>query len=153
MNWTASIRWGIMSLFLVFSLALSAQVSVDGKTCVGTWKTIDDETGKARSYVKIYKENGKYYGKITKLLNRTADEDKDPICEVCPGDRKNKKVVGMTIIDGMEKESKRYAGGQILDPKKGKLYSCTIWLDNANTLKVRGWWGVLYRTQTWHRVD
>jgi uncharacterized protein (DUF2147 family) len=147
------LRLSIFAALLLFSYNAMAQHTIDGKTCVGTWKTVDDETGKARSYVKIWKKDGKYYGKIIKLLNRTADEDEDPVCTVCPGDRKNKKVIGMTIIRGMEKKSKHYGAGRILDPKKGKEYDCTIWLKDANTLKVRGWWGMVYRTQTWSRID
>jgi hypothetical protein len=35
----------------------------------GKWKTIDDETGKAKSIVEIFKKSdGKYYGKISQLL-------------------------------------------------------------------------------------
>lgn len=148
----------LICFFLILILVSSssiifAQTSIDGKSASGTWKTIDDETGKARSHVKIWDEGGKYYGKIEQLLNRGADEDKDPICNVCPGDRKGKKVVGMTIVRGMNKESGRYAGGKILDPKKGTEYDCTMWLADKNTLKVRGWWGFVYRTQTWYRID
>lgn len=143
------------SLFvmLFFVQMLSAQTSFSGKSCIGLWKTVDDETGKARSQVRIWEESGKYYGKIEKLLNRTADEDVDPVCTVCPGDRKNKKVVGMSILRGMVKESNRYAQGTILDPKKGKEYACTIWLTDKDTLMVRGWWGAFYRTQTWYRIE
>jgi uncharacterized protein (DUF2147 family) len=140
-----------LMLFLVHNLA--AQTSFSGRSCVGVWKTVDDETGKVRSHVRIWEEGGKFYGKIEKLLNRTADEDVDPICTVCPGDRKNKKVIGMSILRGMIKESSRYAQGTILDPKKGKEYTCTMWLTNKDTLMVRGWWGAFYRTQTWSRIE
>jgi len=145
----------ILSLFLLcfFIQNSNAQTSFSGKSCIGIWKTVDDETGKARSQVKIWEENGKYYGRIEKLLNRTSDEDVDPVCTVCPGDRKGKKVIGMSILRGMIKESNRYAQGTILDPKKGKEYSCTMWLTNKDTLMVRGWWGAFYRTQTWYRID
>ncbi len=144
-----------LSLFvmLFFVQNLSAQTSFSGKSCLGLWKTVDDETGKVRSHVRIWEESGKYYGKIEKLLNRAADEDVDPVCKVCPGDRKNKKVIGMSILRGMVKESNRYAQGTILDPKKGKEYSCTMWLTNKDTLMVRGWWGAFYRTQTWYRIE
>jgi uncharacterized protein (DUF2147 family) len=140
-------------VMIFFVQMLSAQTSFSGKSCIGVWKTVDDETGKARSQVRIWEESGKYYGKIEKLLNRTADEDVDPVCTVCPGDRKNKKVIGMSILRGMVKESNRYAQGTILDPKKGKEYSCTIWLKDKDTLMVRGWWGAFYRTQTWYRIE
>jgi len=145
----------VLALFLVYSTNSTAQSysTVGGKTCVGIWKTVDDESGKVRSHVKVWESNGVYYGKIIKLLNRTADEDKDPVCNVCPGDRKGKKVIGMTIIKNMKKESNRYAQGKILDPKKGKEYTCTMWLKSADVLKVRGWWGMFSRTQTWYRVE
>ena len=42
--------------------------ALTGATPVGVWKTIDDESGKAKSHVKIYERNGKLYGKVTKLL-------------------------------------------------------------------------------------
>lgn len=122
---------------------------------VGVWKTIDDETGKAKSHVKIYKaKNGKYYGKIVKLLNRGADEDKDPSCDVCPeGDyRHGQKIIGMKIVSGLEKDGDEYNGGTILDPKSGKIYTCKIWTSGSDKLKVRGYAGPFFRTQTWHRV-
>ncbi len=148
-----SISLTSLFIFCLFVQGVFAQTSFSGKSCVGLWKTVDDETGKVRSYVKIWEENGKYYGKIEKLLNRTAGEDQDPICNVCPGDRKGKKVIGMSILRGMVKESNRYGQGTILDPKKGKEYSCTMWLTNKDTLMVRGWWGAFYRTQTWNRIE
>jgi uncharacterized protein (DUF2147 family) len=147
-----NISWCLF-MMLFFMHSLSAQTSISGKSCIGVWKTVDDETGKVRSHVRIWEEGGKYYGKIEKLLNRTSDEDVDPVCSVCPGDRKNKKVIGMSILRGMVKESNRYAQGTILDPKKGKEYSCTMWLTDKDTLMVRGWWGAFYRTQTWYRID
>lgn len=121
---------------------------------VGVWKTIDDETNKAKSHVKIYKaKNGKYYGKIVKLLNR-AKGDEDPICNVCPGKDKGKKIVGMLIVKGLKKDGNEYNGGTIMDPKSGKVYTCKLWNEGENKLKVRGYLGIsaLGRTQTWHRV-
>lgn len=147
-----SFRTALMLALFSISTNLIAQISFDGKTCEGVWKTIDDETGKAKSHVKVWQDKGVYYGKIVQLLNRPSN-DLDPSCSVCPGDKKGKKVNGMTIIWGMKKESNRYAQGNILDPKTGKTYDCTMWLENKDTLKVRGWLAMFYRTQTWSRVE
>ena len=139
---------GVLLLFVI--------TMVTAQDVVGIWKTIDDETGKARSYVKVYKaQNGMFYGKVTKLLNRTADEPEDPTCIACPENdyRYNKKVMGMTILTKLKKSGEEYVGGQILDPKKGKIYKCKIWTEGKNTLKVRGYVGPFFRTQTWHRVE
>jgi uncharacterized protein (DUF2147 family) len=122
---------------------------------IGTWETIDDETGKAKSHVRIFlAKNGKYYGKIEKLLNRDAG-DEDPSCNVCPKDdaRHGQKIIGMNIVTSMEKKGDTYSEGTIIDPKTGKIYTCKMWTEGANKLMVRGYVTVLYRTQTWNRVN
>ncbi|RZJ68171.1 MAG: DUF2147 domain-containing protein, partial [Flavobacterium sp.] len=55
---------------------------------------------------------------------------------------------------GLTKDGSEYTDGDILDPVKGKLYSCTIELDGKDKLNVRGYMGIslLGRTQTWSRV-
>ncbi|MEP2667427.1 MAG: DUF2147 domain-containing protein [Cyclobacteriaceae bacterium] len=119
----------------------------------GKWKTVDDETNEVKSVVEIVERNGQVYGKIIKLF-RSSDEDPDPICSECPKDdiRYNKKVLGMEIIKDMTADEDGYGGGTILDPKVGKIYRCRLWLE-ANKLKVRGYWGPFFRTQTWDRFE
>jgi uncharacterized protein (DUF2147 family) len=145
-----------MKLFLlgIFSMMLFVSAPVS-KPITGNWKTIDDETGKPKSIVNIYKKSdGKLYGKIIKLF-REKGEDQDPICDKCTDYRKNKKIIGMVIITGLEKDGDEwYADDAILDPNNGKIYDCKIWLDedNPDLLQVRGYIGWFFRTQTWERV-
>lgn len=118
---------------------------------VGTWKTVDDESGEARSYVDIYEQNGKIFGKITKLL----EEDEDVLCENCKGDLHNKPVLGMVIIENMVKYKDYWKKGTIMDPESGNTYKCSIWQEanQPDQLKVRGiHWTGIYRTQTWYKV-
>lgn len=132
-------------LFLGLSLYMTAQ------TPLGTWKTIDDNSGEARSHVEIYEQNGILFGKISKLLLA----DPSTVCDACKGDKKDKPVLGLVIIEDMKANKDFWKGGSILDPESGKDYGCSIWFDDGNTdiLKVRGkHWTGLYRTQTWHRV-
>jgi len=120
----------------------------------GKWKTIDDETGDAKSIVEIYKKNGKAYGKVVELF-RKPDEDQDPVCDDCDedDDRYMKKVRGMEIIRGLEQDDDEWEDGTILDPKNGTVYDCKVWVDedDPNKLQVRGYVLFLYRTQTWIR--
>ena len=141
-------------LFVSFLLITFMFSEVSAQSVLGKWKTIDDETGKVKSIVQIYKKDGKLYGKIIKLFKKKG-EDQDPICDVCPGKRKNKKVIGMNIITALEKDGNEWEGDEgILDPNNGKLYDCKLWLDedNPNKLQVRGYILFIYRTQTWIRV-
>jgi len=140
-------------LILLFAVAMSFNLSM-AQSVVGKWKTIDDETGKVKSIVELTIKDGKLYGKILKLF-KDASEEQDPICDVCPGVRKGKKVIGMTIVTALEKDGNEWEGDDaILDPKDGKLYDCKIWLDedDSNSLNVRGYISFFFRTQTWKRV-
>lgn len=126
--------------------------TLSAQSVIGTWKTIDDTTGEARSHVEIYEENGLVYGKIIKLVN---PKEPNPICDKCKGADKDQPVVGLVIIKGLEKDDDQYAGGKILDPENGKLYKCYITLEQTDKLKVRGYIGIslIGRTQYWHRVN
>ncbi len=134
---------------VVLVLFLSAYVA-QAQSVIGTWKTIDDATGKAKSHVQLYESNGKLYGKIIKLLERPADY----ACEKCPGERKGKLLTGMIIIEGLYEKGGFWQGGNILDPEKGRWYGCKVWLKSTdpNVLEVRGSFGPVYRTQNWYRL-
>ena len=116
----------------------------------GTWITTDDEKGNQKSEVFIFKENGKLYGKITKLL---LPEDQGKKCINCKGKNKDQSIVGMLIINDLQLDDYSWEDGTILDPKSGKVYDCNIEFEDSNTLKVRGYIGfsLLGRTQIWKR--
>jgi uncharacterized protein (DUF2147 family) len=135
-----------MKLILLFTLSIIS-LSINAQDIFGKWKTIDDNTGKARSIVEIIKKDGKAYGKILKLY-REPGEDLNPICDECSDYRKDKKVIGMTIITDMEKDGDEWEDGEILDPENGKVYDCKLWVENGK-LKVRGYVAFFFRTQTW----
>ena len=122
------------------------------ETILGRWKTIDDESGREKSIVTIYKENGKFYGRVDTLF-RLPDEDPNPKCTKCPDDdpRKDQYIKGMIVLKDMVQDGDEWVDGTILDPKKGKIYDCKLWLEDGK-LKVRGYLFFLYRTQTWYRV-
>lgn len=135
---------------VLFLMATIQNVSSQTKV-LGKWKTIDDDTGAAKSIVEIYESNGKIYGKVLQILEKGKE---DKVCEECKGDKKNKPIKGMIIINGLTKNDDEWDGGKILDPKSGKEYKCVISLENENKLKVRGYVGfsLLGRTQYWTRI-
>ena len=141
------------NLFLTLVLAFVGIFSLSAQSPVGIWKTVDDETGEIKSHVQIYEQNGKLYGKIIKLLRKGVSPDKT--CDACKGDLKGKKLVGMQIVNGLTKKGTEWGGGKILDPEKGKEFECKIWVEagKPNELKVRGYIGFLFRTQTWFKVS
>jgi uncharacterized protein (DUF2147 family) len=136
----------LINTLIFFILSFSTQTA----TIEGTWITQDDETGRQKSEVLIYKENGKLYGKITKLL---LPEDEGKKCVNCKGKNKDQPIEGMVIIKDLKLKDDTWEDGTILDPKSGKVYDCYIGFQDSNTLKVRGFLGfsLLGRTQIWKR--
>lgn len=133
-------------LILCFCLLSSAQ-GVFGK-----WKTIDDRTGKPKAVIHVYQEDGLMHGEVETILEKGKE---DAVCDNCEGKRKDKPILGMKIIDGLEKNGDgEWKGKTLFDPEQAMTFRCKIWLnpENPDELMVRGYMAFLYRTQTWLRV-
>jgi uncharacterized protein (DUF2147 family) len=145
----------LVTLSVAASALVAASAMAQDASPIGVWKTIDDETGKPKSLVRITESNGELRGRIEKLF-REAGEEQNPKCEKCEGTLKDQPIIGMTIITGMKKDGSEYNGGQILDPNNGKVYrSKMAVIEGGKKLDVRGYIGVpmLGRTQTWIRQE
>ena len=144
---------------LVFALGLGlfAAIAHAQATPAGLWKTIDDETKKEKSLIRITEAGGVFTGKLEKLLDPAAKPD--AVCDLCSDDRKDKPIVGMTLVKGVKQSDSdkgRWDGGEILDPNNGKTYKVRLTPgEGGKTLAVRGYIGapMLGRTQTWVRVE
>ncbi|MDX1653187.1 MAG: DUF2147 domain-containing protein [Brumimicrobium sp.] len=141
-----------MKLYLLFIFLL---ISIFGFSypIEGIWFTYSDETGELKSKVRLYVEDGRLYGEILELYNKREGIGDNPKCIPCPGDKKNKPVIGMEFIMGLTRnEDGEWTGEDgILEPKTGDIYDCVIWLKEDGSLAVRGYIGWFYRTQYWHR--
>jgi uncharacterized protein (DUF2147 family) len=119
----------------------------------GLWKTFDDNTHKPRGTVRIYREDGAFYGRIESSFD---PKDLTERCGKCTGDRKDRPVIGLVILRGMRKDGAEFAGGDILDPDTGSVYKCRFTISpDGRKLLVRGYLGVSLfgRTQTWTRLE
>jgi len=126
-------------------------------TPVGLWKTIDDDSKKEKSLVRISEAGGVFSGKIEKLLD--PDTKPDAKCDKCSDERKDQLILGLPIIRNVKAnadDATLWDGGEILDPNNGKTYKVRLKpADGGKKLEVRGYIGapLLGRTQTWHRVE
>jgi uncharacterized protein (DUF2147 family) len=143
------------SLAAALGLGLFAAIAHAQATPAGLWKTIDDETKKEKSLIRITESDGVFAGKLEKLLDPTAKPD--AVCDKCSDDRKDKPLVGMTLIKSVKQnadDKAKWDGGEILDPNNGKTYKVRLTpIDGGKTLEVRGFIGPFYRNQTWTRVE
>jgi uncharacterized protein (DUF2147 family) len=145
------LRYWAMSIALLVCLISTGVRAVDMQSPIGLWQTVDDKSGQPRALVKIYSENGKFFGRIEKSYTPGAEAR---VCSVCKDERKDQPIVGLLIIRNVELRDGEYGGGDILDPENGSVYRCKFHLDQDGTLLVvRGFIGIslLGRTQTWHR--
>ena len=127
---------------VLFSILLGLFATMGyAQDIMGKWVT---ETGDAQ--VEIYEHNGKVNGKIVWLQKGPDTKD------VHNKDEKlrSRKLMGVNILSGLTKKKEKWEGGRIYNPKNGKDYKCSIWME-GNKLKVRGYIGFLYETQTWTR--
>jgi uncharacterized protein (DUF2147 family) len=142
-------------LVAALSLGLFAAIAHAQATPAGLWKTIDDETKKERSLIRVTESGGVFTGKLEKLLDTTAKPD--AVCDKCSDERKDKPIVGMTLIKGVKQnadDKAKWDGGEILDPNNGKTYRVRLTpIDGGKALEVRGFIGPFYRNQTWIRAE
>lgn len=137
---------------LVAAVSLSALA--DPMSPVGAWNTIDDETKKPKSVVRITEKDGVISGTVEKIVDPTKQDSK---CDKCGVDdvRRGKPVIGMTILTGLKKtEGNVWEGGTILDPSNGSSYNAKVTvIDGGKKLEMRGSFLFIGRTQTWIRVE
>jgi uncharacterized protein (DUF2147 family) len=142
-------------ILLLIALGLISTLAAANENPVGLWRTIDDKSGKEKSLVRVVESNGQLQITVEKLF-REPGEEPNPLCDKCPGEKKNKPVISMQIGSGLKKDGDIWSGGEILDPQNGKTYKCKVWLeDKGKKLHVRGFIGVsvLGRTQVWVREE
>ena len=144
-----------LSIVAAIGLGLGASIVHAQATPVGLWKSIDDNTKKERSLIRISDAGGVLTGKIEKALD--PDAKPGAVCDKCTDERKDKPLIGMAIIRNVKQNAEDkviWDGGDITDPDNGKVYKLRLKpLDGGKSLEVRGYIGPFYRNQTWIRVE
>ncbi|HRD38348.1 MAG TPA: DUF2147 domain-containing protein [Bacteroidia bacterium] len=104
-----------------------------------------------KSILKIYENNGKYYGKPVWMKEPEMLDSKNPDVS-----KRNQKVFGSNAIRDFVFDGKdTWAKGYIYDPNNGKTYDCKITRDEKGNLNVRGYIGIslIGRTEYFVKVD
>ena len=131
-------------------LALLPLAAVAQSGPEGRWKTIDDDTGNAKSIVEISRAaDGTLQGTVVEILQ--SDKGPNPVCDKCSGERKDQPIQGMTILWGLTPKDDDWAGGTILDPANGRSYRAKMELHADDRLGVSGCVTFICREQIWQR--
>ncbi len=144
-----------MQMLLALGLLLAGAAAFAQATPAGLWKTIDDNTKKERSLIRISEAAGIYTGRLEKALD--PDAKPGAVCEKCTDERKGQPLVGMALIRNTRQnadDKEIFDGGDITDPDNGKVYRLRLKpLEGGKKLEVRGYIGPFYRNQIWLRVE
>jgi uncharacterized protein (DUF2147 family) len=131
----------------------------------GLWKSID-EKGKTTAAWRIYQKDAVLYGEIITVPGQsdaTIAKDCKPSYRGFPvsGEVNKMTVINTPFIYGLKMKAEgKWEGGNIIDPKDGKLYQCKIVFHAADgsryktdVLEMRGEIGFgLGRSQFWERT-
>ena len=144
------------SMLLVVSFsalaALAHSARADEPAASGLWQK--SEAGKPVVWVLIFERGGPYEGAIARRFLKPGD-DSGAVCTKCVDDRRNEPLLGLTFIRGMNRNGLKYEGGDILDPRNGKIYSANMTVSpDGQTLTLHSYVGIsiLGHDEVWNRL-
>jgi len=139
-------------LILLSCAAPAAQAAPD--PVLGLWQTTDEKTHAPSAIVKLEVVDDTLRGTIVKIFPYPGMPS-DPVCKLCTDERREKPILGMTIVSGLKRSANgQWSGGEILDPKIGKIYKVKLSAtENSKTMEVHGYIGAswLGKTRLWQR--
>lgn len=134
------------------TLLFALSITINAQTIFGKWNSTNEETGNIDSIIEVYEKDGKAFAKVIEIKGSTR---KNAVCEKCEDENKNKPILGLNILTGLQENEDEWSGGNILDPRNGRIYNCYIKLIKPNKLKIRGYIGLALfgKTAYWKRAE
>jgi uncharacterized protein (DUF2147 family) len=151
-----SVIVGILAIFMLASISHAENCDA----ILGYW--LDS---KKNYQIEIYKQEGKYAGKIV-WLKEPYYEPNDP--ESCMGgrlrldrqnpdvSRKDRPLLGLEVMWNFIYSGKnQWESGIIYNPVEGRTYRGKITLDSSNILRIRGFYGfsIFGKTQILTKIN
>ncbi|MER3464674.1 MAG: DUF2147 domain-containing protein [Chitinophagaceae bacterium] len=140
------------TLLVLFALAFFHPYhNTNSDAIIGIW-----QSGNGKGHIQIFKQNGKYHGKIIwlkepldKVTGHPKLDNKNP-----DPSKRNVPIMGMVVMRDFNYEDGEWTNGHIYDPSGGKEYKAYLKLKDINTLLVRGYIGIslIGKTDTWTRI-
>ncbi|MFA8341948.1 MAG: DUF2147 domain-containing protein [Rhodothermaceae bacterium] len=123
----------LIMLIILASHNPFAQENSDEKNILGEWVT-----NKKERVLEIYKENGKYYGRISKILNQESNDN-------------SKVKQGMIILRDLVYEDGVFTDGEIYAAKRDSYFSAEIKMLERDRLELTVSAFMISRSVEWTR--
>jgi len=101
---------------------------------LGHWETHD-----GRAVIEIYKARNLYFGKIKAIPQENSPQANS--------------LIDYMVLKDFSFLKGKFVDGTMHDPETGNMYQCKLWLEDNNTLKVRDYCGMFFKTFRWKRVN
>ena len=117
---------------------------------LGVWAN-----GTDKGHIELYKQAGKYYGKIIWLQQPFDESGKPKVDKNNPDPTgRNGQLLGLIMLRDFRYVDGKWTDGKIYNPDDGREYSCNMELKDTKTLAVRGYIGfsLIGKTEKFTRV-
>ncbi len=141
-------QFALMSIFVLFVGLESAEAQSKAKI-IGVWFNTDKT-----AQIEIMENDDQLIGKL--IWIKHVDGDTENFTDVVNSDAslRDRPLMGLTILEGLQYKDGIWSDGKIYDPKSGISYNCELQLKKKDILEIKGFLGESWvsRTVEWNRV-
>ena len=140
----------LLAISIFYFSASSSFAAINADDILGVWANSSN-----KAHIHIYKESGKYYGKIVWLKNPNDASGKPKIDKKNPDENaRDKRIIGLVVLRDFKFDDDEWKSGRIYNPEDGKVYKSFIKLHDKKHLSVRGYIGfsLLGKTEKFIKV-
>jgi uncharacterized protein (DUF2147 family) len=137
----------VITLLFTICFLNNIQAQPPSDRIVGTW-LIEDKTSK----IEIFKTGNSFSGKIVWISELEKNPNQQPKDKNNPKpELRNRNILGMDIITGLQYASDKWVKGTIYTPKKGVYADCKVELLSNGQLKIIASKSGINKKQIWTR--
>lgn len=128
-------------------IAGTMPISASADSVLGVWRTQDRD-----GHVRVHScGKDRFCGT---LIWFDAQSPTGPIDRQNPNPvLRDRNLIGIEILSDVPATADSGTSGTIYNPHDGKSFDARIALQSPQTLRVTGCWGVICRSNVWHRVS